>query len=149
MDVQKNPDAKNIILDRLAMFYGMSEKTLDSIIEDQNAKLDAIDLEEHIKQVFVAPSGIQEVFEKANNDEFSTMTQEDRDTNEALSKELSSLQEELREYYYDENLRNQIIDKFGERCKDFRTRQLNHAVKLLYDLFLSTKIETPAELYTE
>lgn len=147
MDVEKNPHVKDIVLERLSIFYDMPNKTLEDIQSAQLIKMNLIPLEEHIKQVFVTSFAIQDVFDKDGNDEFNTMDESDKETNLALQDELVVLQAELREYYYDESLRDQIIDKFGERCKDFRIRQLNHGVKLLYDLFKALSVENPTEIY--
>lgn len=149
MDVEKNPNVKDIVLERLSIFFDMPNKTLEGIQSEQRSKMDLIPLEEHIKQVFVASNTIQDIFDKDNNDEFTSMDESDKETNEVLKEELAVLQAELREYYYDENLRDQIIDKFGERCKEFRIKQLNHGIKLLYDLFKAYAIENPAEIYNK
>lgn len=147
MDVEKNPNVKDIVLERLSIFYDMSNKTLEDIQAEQIVKMDLIPFEEHVKQVFVAPKALQDVFDKDTNDEFSTMDESDKETNLILQDELIVLQAELREYYYDETRRDQILDKFGQRCKDFRIRQLNHAVKLLYDLFKAHEVKSPDEIY--
>jgi hypothetical protein len=149
MDVEKNPNVKDIVLERLSIFFDMPNKTLESIQSEQLAKMDLIPLEEHVKQVFVAPNTIQDVFDKETNDDFSTMDESDKETNEELKEELVVLQAELREYYYDENLRDQIIDTFGERCKEFRIRQLKHGIKLLYDLFKAHEVKNPDEIYNK
>lgn len=143
--MQLDNNLKSVVADRLKQFDNLNEKTLEELQENFVNTIKQQTAEDHIKFIFLLNKDLDAVFSDDVTDGFLKLSEEEMHTIYDLSESLFRLQDEMREYYYNDELRNQMIDKFGERCLEARIEHSKQAMKMLYRIFNNLGMTNPSK----
>lgn len=158
----KNHDTKKIINQRLSIFD--TNKSLEEISNEFIEKLNKDNKpEDHIKFIQFSAFNLFDVFNKPDNTKNEFLNKLDIKNIKHMNKKYISLKNELLNYEkqliqeYEDNIefiteekdnyfKNQIKEKFSQKCYDLRKEQSLYTIKILYNFFKQNNIK-PTEMF--